>query len=98
MLFLCRKIREYTIRTKYTELFRLFALVLSAPNCYSLPGLTGKTVESGKPQAPIITPKPRSKIGSFHEDLQKVSVHQLSKNSEVDTVAYTVLLETDFEQ
>ena len=43
-----------------------------APNVYSLPGMLGKTVQSSKSQAPCYTLTGRSKIGSFHEDLQKV--------------------------
>lgn len=35
--------------------------------------MLGKTVQSGKSQAPCYTVTGRSKIGSFHEDLQKVS-------------------------
>lgn len=42
-----------------------------APNCYSLPGMTGKTVQSVKKQAPIFTMTGRSKRGGFDEDLQK---------------------------
>lgn len=42
-----------------------------APNVYSLPGMLGKTVQSSKSQAPCYTLTGRSKIGSFHEDLQK---------------------------
>jgi hypothetical protein len=42
-----------------------------APNYYSLPGMLGKTVQSQKNQAPVYTVTGRSKIGSFHEDLQK---------------------------
>jgi len=41
------------------------------PNQYSLPGLLGKTVESGRRQAPIFSQRGRSKIGGFDEDLQK---------------------------
>lgn len=42
-----------------------------APNYYTLPGMLGKTIQSGKNQAPSYTLTGRSKIGSFHEDLQK---------------------------
>jgi hypothetical protein len=42
-----------------------------APNYYSLPGMLGKTIQSSKRQAPSYTVTGRSKIGSFHEDLQK---------------------------
>ncbi|RNA25139.1 outer dense fiber 3-like [Brachionus plicatilis] len=42
-----------------------------APNYYSLPGMLGKTIQSSKSQAPSYTLTGRSKIGSFHEDLQK---------------------------
>lgn len=41
------------------------------PNNYSLPGMLGSTVQSGKKQAPCYTLTGRSKTGSFHEDLQK---------------------------
>ena len=34
--------------------------------------MLGKTVQSSKKQAPSYTVTGRSKIGSFHEDLQKV--------------------------
>ena len=40
--------------------------------------MLGKTVQSGKTQAPCYTVTGRSKIGSFHEDLQKVSDHELN--------------------
>ena len=43
-----------------------------APNYYSVPGMLGKTIQSSKKQAPCYTMTGRSKIGSFHEDLQKV--------------------------
>lgn len=42
-----------------------------AANCYTLPGMLGKTCQSGKPQAPGYSVTGRSKIGSFHEDLQR---------------------------
>lgn len=42
-----------------------------APNYYSLPGMLGKTVQSQKKQSPSYTVTGRSKIGGFHEDLQK---------------------------
>jgi len=42
-----------------------------ASNYYTLPGMLGKTIQSGKNQAPCYTVTGRSKIGSFHEDLQK---------------------------
>ena len=42
-----------------------------APNYYSMPGMLGKTVQSSKKQAPAYTLTGRSKVGSFHEDLQK---------------------------
>lgn len=42
-----------------------------APNKYTLDGMLGKTIQSGKPQAPVISVRGRSTIGSFHEDLQK---------------------------
>lgn len=41
------------------------------PNVYVLPRCVGKTIESDKKQAPAVTITGRSKIGSFHEDLQK---------------------------
>jgi hypothetical protein len=34
--------------------------------------MLGKTVQSSKKQAPCFSLTGRSKIGSFHEDLQKV--------------------------
>lgn len=42
-----------------------------ASNQYSLPGLLGKTVESGRRQAPMFAQRGRSNVGSFSEDLQK---------------------------
>jgi len=42
-----------------------------APNSYQLPGMTGKTTQSSKRQAPVYSLTGRSKTGSFHEDLQK---------------------------
>lgn len=42
-----------------------------APNNYTMPGMTGKTVQAGKRQAPCFSMTSRSKIGSFHEDLTK---------------------------
>lgn len=42
-----------------------------APNSYSLPGMLGKTTQSSKQQAPCYSLTGRSKIGSFHEDLQR---------------------------
>lgn len=42
-----------------------------ASNTYTLPPMLSKTVQSGKTQAPIYSMTGRSKIGSFHEDLQK---------------------------
>ena len=42
-----------------------------APNYYTLPGMLCKTIQSSKQQAPAYTLTGRSKIGSFHEDLQK---------------------------
>lgn len=42
-----------------------------APNYYSLPGMLGKTIQSGKRQAPSYTLTGRSKIGGFDEDMQK---------------------------
>jgi len=42
-----------------------------APNNYSLPGMLGGTVQSSKRQAPCYSLTGRSKIGGFHEDLQK---------------------------
>ena len=43
-----------------------------APNVYSLPGMIGPTRQSGVRQAPCYSLTGRSKIGGFHEDLQKV--------------------------
>jgi len=42
-----------------------------AANSYTLDPQLGNTVRSGKRQAPIYSLTGRSKIGSFHEDLQK---------------------------
>ena len=42
-----------------------------APNSYSLPEMTGNTIQSKKRQAPQYSMTGRSKIGGFHEDLQK---------------------------
>ncbi|KAI0209787.1 Outer dense fiber protein 3 [Lamellibrachia satsuma] len=42
-----------------------------APNTYSLPTLTGRTVEGNKRQAPMPSVRGRSNVGSFSEDLQK---------------------------
>lgn len=42
-----------------------------APNSYSLPTMLGSTKESSKQQAPCYSMVGRSKIGSFHEDLQR---------------------------
>ena len=36
--------------------------------------MLGKTIQSSKIQAPCYTVTGRSKIGSFHEDLQKVFI------------------------
>lgn len=41
------------------------------PNNYTLPGMLGGTVMSGKRQAPCYSLTGRSKTGGFHEDLQK---------------------------
>lgn len=46
--------------------------LLTAPNRYSLPGMIGHTVQSGKRQAPCISVRGRSNIGSFSEDMSKV--------------------------
>lgn len=40
-----------------------------AANRYTLPGMLGSTVQSGKRQAPVISMRGRSKIGGFSEDL-----------------------------
>jgi hypothetical protein len=50
-----------------------------APNNYSLPGMLGKTIQSAKKQAPCYSLTGRSKIGSFHEDLQKVNYFLVEK-------------------
>jgi len=42
-----------------------------ASNSYTLPQMLGGTVQSGKRQAPCYSLTARSKIGSFHEDMQK---------------------------
>lgn len=41
------------------------------PSTYMQPGMIGKTVQSSKKQYPSYSLSGRSKIGSFHEDLQK---------------------------
>lgn len=41
------------------------------PNVYEPPHMLGRTVISGKRQAPCYSLSGRSRIGSFHEDLQK---------------------------
>ncbi|KAI3386294.1 hypothetical protein SNEBB_007635 [Seison nebaliae] len=41
------------------------------PNAYSLPNMVGQTAQSSKPAAPAFSMTKRSKIGGFHEDLQK---------------------------
>lgn len=41
------------------------------PNNYSLPQVLGKTVQSGKTQAPIYSLRGRSNVGSFCEDLSR---------------------------
>ncbi|XP_060082036.1 outer dense fiber protein 3-like [Ylistrum balloti] len=40
-----------------------------APNRYSLPSMTGKTIQSGKKQAPIYSMNARQSRGHFSEDL-----------------------------
>ena len=47
-------------------------MAVSAPNKYMLPKMLGNTVESTKKAAPSYSVVGRSKIGGFHEDLQKV--------------------------
>jgi len=42
-----------------------------AANSYCLPNMLGGTVQSAKRQAPCYSLTGRSKIGSFHEDMQK---------------------------
>lgn len=42
-----------------------------APNCYTLPGMLGKTYQSGRRQAPCYSLTGRSLTGSFHNDLRK---------------------------
>lgn len=54
------------------------------PNYYNVPGMLGKTIQSSKKQAPCYTMTGRSKIGSFHEDLQKVCINN------------SALIDTDF--
>jgi hypothetical protein len=44
---------------------------IPGPNKYSLDPMLGKTVRSEKHSAPIYSLTSRSKIGGFHEDLQK---------------------------
>ena len=71
-----------------------------ASNVYTLPGMLGKTVQSGKTQAPCYTVTGRSKIGSFHEDLQKVSfrsesIDQTSSIRNLKVVKQTCQTEID---
>lgn len=42
-----------------------------APNTYTVDPMMSKTVQSKKKQAPVYSLTGRSKIGSFHEDLQR---------------------------
>lgn len=42
-----------------------------APNKYQVPAVLGKTVDSGKPQAPQYSMSSRFKYGSFHDDVSK---------------------------
>jgi hypothetical protein len=42
-----------------------------APNNYTIDPMMSKTVQSKKKQAPVYSMTGRSKIGSFHEDLQR---------------------------
>jgi len=44
----------------------------AGPNNYSMPGVLGRTVQSGKKQSPSFTLSGRTKIGGLHEDFQKV--------------------------
>lgn len=52
----------------------------SAPNAYRLPDQLGRTIEGGKKQAPVYSLRGRQKIGSFHEDLQKVDHYAYTYN------------------
>lgn len=45
-----------------------------SPNSYYLAGMLGPTIQSGKRQAPCYSLTGRSKIGGFHEDMQKVGI------------------------
>jgi len=51
-----------------------------SPNSYSLPSVLGDKAV-GKTSAPAYTMTGRSKIGSFHEDLQKVCYQYMCVNS-----------------
>jgi len=44
---------------------------IPAANSYSLPGMIGGTVQSGKPQAPCFTLRSRQNVGNFAEDLAR---------------------------
>ena len=61
---------------KFAEKYSCHSLTISvsitAPNCYTLPFMIGKTVQSSKRQAPVYTLRGRAKVGSFSEDLHKV--------------------------
>lgn len=50
-----------------------FFVIFAAANSYTLPKMIGSTIQSNKNQAPVYSMTGRSKIGSFHEDLQKVN-------------------------
>jgi hypothetical protein len=51
----------------------LLNYLFTAANSYTLPKMIGSTVQSNKRQAPGYSMTGRSKIGGFHEDLQKAN-------------------------
>jgi hypothetical protein len=54
--------------------------------------MLGHTVQSSKRQAPVISLRGRSKIGSFHEDLQKVRLCLVNKNQDFSLLCYVVII------
>ena len=55
------------------EIYFCYMIPFLGPNSYQLPSMLGQTKQGGKVQLPIYSLTGRSKIGSFHEDLQKVT-------------------------
>ena len=63
---------------KHVNIMSVKLNLLAAPNVYSLPNMLGQTKQSGVRQAPCYSLTGRSKIGGFHEDLQKVKLKNLT--------------------